>query len=490
MGWLGFRNDRGDRATEATLEQLVVSGAAGGQYAVDPIDGDQGFRRAGSGSREVPQWTLEKQRAYSVAAYRLNPMARAIIDTYTSFVIGDSGLSIQCSNPDVNRVVTEFWNDPRNRLGDLQDLLLRDHMLMGETALEMMVGPLSGVTRFSPVSPSRIVSVKLHNGNPLWPAKLVISTPAIDDTELTVAGVDDMTGLRAGQAQWWTSWKATLDDRRGQPFLGPILDWLDDYDNVLSNLVDRTALARYLVWDVTLDGADGTQIDDFVKKRGGYHIPRSGTIEVHNEKVHWDSKTAETGSREDTEAGKAILTSIASGAGLAKHWLADPDNANRATALTMAEPVLRRVSGVQNMWIAYVTELCRYAVDQAVTAGRLPATVPATDARTASQADVPASQTVTITGPEIAVEEQAATASALLKLAQALEVMVIDGTMTPAAAKVLTKKAWEQYAGVPYTADLDSPEANPDDIAQALADAGIAGAIANGLGTQRKLVLD
>jgi len=86
MGWLGFRNDRGDRATEATLEQLVVSGAAGGQYAVDPIDGDQGFRRAGSGSREVPQWTLEKQRAYSVAAYRLNPMARAIIDTYTSFV--------------------------------------------------------------------------------------------------------------------------------------------------------------------------------------------------------------------------------------------------------------------------------------------------------------------------------------------------------------------------------------------------------------------
>src|SRR5437879_4164386 len=243
--WLPFRK----RTTEASLDQLVVSGAAGGQYAVDPIDGDQGFRRAGSGDREVPQWTLEKQRAYSVAAYRLNPMARAIIDTYTSFVVGDSGLKIQCSNPDVNRVVTEFWTDPRNRLGDLQDLLLRDHMLMGESALEMIVGPLSGVTRFSPVSTSRIVSVGLHNGNPLWPANLVISTPASDDRELSVAGVDDMTGLRAGEVQWWPSWKATLEDRRGQPFLGPILDWLDDFDNVLSNLVDRTALARYLVWD-------------------------------------------------------------------------------------------------------------------------------------------------------------------------------------------------------------------------------------------------
>src|SRR5438046_1778533 len=99
------------RATEASLEQLVVSGAAGGQYAVDPIDGDVGFRRAGSGDRETPQWTLEKQRAYSVAAYRLNPMARAIIDTYTSFAIGDSGLSIQCTNDDVRAVVMEFWND-------------------------------------------------------------------------------------------------------------------------------------------------------------------------------------------------------------------------------------------------------------------------------------------------------------------------------------------------------------------------------------------
>jgi hypothetical protein len=465
------------RATEASLGQIVTTGAAGGQYAIDPIDGDQGYQYAGSGSRETPQWTLEKQRTYSVAAYRLNPMARAIIDTYTSFVVGDSGLSLQCTNDDVARVVNKFWDDPRNQLGNLQELLLRDHMLMGETALEMLVGPISGVTRFSPLNTNRVTGVHLHQGNALWPSELVISTPGMDTRTLTVAGVDDMTELRTGQVQWWPSWKTTLDDRRGQPFLGPILDWLDDYDNVLSNLVDRTSLARYLVWDVTLDKAGPDEIKQFIKDRGGQHIPQSGTVEVHNDTVHWEPKTAQTGAAEDTEAGKSILTNVASGAGLAKHWLAEADNSNRATSLTMAEPVLRRVGGVQNMWLGYMTELCRYAVDQAVAKGRLPRMVPSTDARSGSSSDIPAAQTVSVTGPEIAVSEAATTAATLLKLAQGIDVMLLDGTLSQKAAKVLAKKAWEQYAGVPYTSDLDDPEADVAAIQQAIVDARKKGSI-------------
>ncbi|HEY2086423.1 MAG TPA: hypothetical protein VGH54_10425 [Mycobacterium sp.] len=478
------------RATEASLDQLVVSGAAGGQFAVDPIDGDVGFRQIGNGSRETPGWTLEKQRAYSVAAYRLNPMARAIIDTYTSFVVGDSGLTIQCGNADVMAVVQDFWNDPRNNLNGIQELLLRDHMLMGETALEMMVGPLTGVTRFSPIATTRVVSVGLNNGNPLWPSKLTISTPAMDDRTLDVAGIDDMTGLRAGNVQWWPSWKATLEDRRGQPFLGPILDWLDDYDNVLSNLVDRTALARYLVWDVEMTGSNQTEIDAFIKARGGTHIPRSGTIEVHNEKVVWSPKSAPSGAQEDSGAAKDILTSIASGAGLAKHWLADPDNANRATSLSMAEPVLRRVSGVQNVWLAYQTELARFAVDQAVAAGRLPAKVKATDAKSGAVGDqtVSPSETVKVTGPEIAVAEASATATTLLKLAQGIDVMLANQTLSVEAGKILAQKAWEQYAGVPYTSELDGPDANIDDITQAVDDSAKA-RIANGTATVRKLIV-
>src|SRR5437016_5843546 len=93
------------RAVEASPEVLVATGARPGWYGRDPIDGDVGYRPAGAVSREAPWWTLERARAYSVAAYRSNPMATAIIDTYTAFCVGDSGLKIQATNPEVAAVV-------------------------------------------------------------------------------------------------------------------------------------------------------------------------------------------------------------------------------------------------------------------------------------------------------------------------------------------------------------------------------------------------
>ncbi len=101
---------------EATAEQLVTTGAVGGA-GYDPIDGDTGFTKLGVSRRAVPEWTRQRAVAQSVANYRSNPMARAIIDTYTSFCVGDSGLTLQGSDPMVRDIANEFWTDPRNVLG-------------------------------------------------------------------------------------------------------------------------------------------------------------------------------------------------------------------------------------------------------------------------------------------------------------------------------------------------------------------------------------
>jgi hypothetical protein len=309
---------------------------------VDPVDGDVGYRRVGDSGRQMPGWTLEKTRVYSVLAYRINPMARAIVDTYTSFCVGDSGLTLQCAHPQVRPWAERFWDDPRNAVIRKDDHL-RDHLLMGESANEMLVGERSGLTRFSIIDPSRVVEVLLESGNPLWPAALQVDRCRAATT--SSHGRPDRRHHRParGQVLWWPSFKALLTDKRGVPFLSPILDWLDSYDTLLSNLIDRTALARWLVMDVTLEGMSQTEIDEWIKARGGIHVPTSGTIEAHNEKVTWEPKTAETGAAEDTSTAKALLTQIAGGAGLAKTWLADPEDSNRATSLTMAEPVRRRV---------------------------------------------------------------------------------------------------------------------------------------------------
>jgi hypothetical protein len=458
-------------AAEATPEQLIASGAVVGSWGRDPVDGDVGYKLAGSVGREVPYWTQEKSRAYSIAAYRINPMARAIIDTYTSFCVGDSGVTLQVTNPQVAEVANEFWNDPRNCL-QMQDLFLRDLMLNGEQAWEIMQGSGSGVVRFSPFDPSWIVNVGLLNGNPLWPSTVTLGQNMVQGTQgrsLSVVMVDDQTGLRDGECIFRTPWKALVTDRRGMPFLSAIVDQLDAYDTIISNLIDRTALARYLVWDVTITGGQDA-VDAFVRNRGGIHIPQSGSVEVHNESVAWEPKTAPTGAFEDSTAASTVLTEIAGGSGLSKHWLSEPDGANRATSHSMAEPVRRRVGGVQKVWLGYMTELVRLAVDRAVAARRLPSTVTATDPRTGANYQIPASQSVTVTGPEIAAADSQVTAQVLLNLSTGLGNFVKNGIMSPEAANLAARKAWEQFVGVPYTADLDGPKANPDDLAQHIED--------------------
>lgn len=456
------------RATEATPQQVIATGAAGGTYG-DPVDPDAGWRPAGSGWREIPPWTQEKARIYSVAAYRSNPMARAIIDTYVAFAVGDSGVNYQVTNPEARVVVDEFWNDPRNRIGANQELGLRSLLLMGETFRELMVGPRSGVVRYSPIDTAIIQHIDCAANNPMWPQTIHLRQYETDKT-LTVAAVNDATGLREGNAIFWAPFKAIETDVRSQPFLGPVLDWLDSYDTVLGNLIDRTALARYLVWDVTVEGGQ-PEVDQFIEARGGVHVPRSGSVEVHNSAVKWQPQVAQSGAFEDSKAASSVLTLIAGGSGLSKTWLSEPENANRATSLTMAEPVRRRVQGVQRIWLELQTEFVRYAIDQAVAAGRLPRTVTAVDERTGMTYDIPASQAITVTGPDVAANDVQITAQVMLNLSTGLEQLVEIGALTPDAAAVAARKAWEDYMGIPYSADLGKPDAKPDDVANAVNDA-------------------
>lgn len=451
--WLRPAARAPQRTLEASPQQIAATGAAGGA-GYDPVDGEYGWKRSGAGRREVPEYTRQRAVDSSVAGYRSNSMATAVVDTYVAFCVGDKGVSYICTNPEVSKVVKEFWDDPKVKFGQRQPELLKSQILWGELPVELLVGEQSGVVRLSVMDPVIVKDILLDRGNPLWPSKMVLTSEAGNEPKaFDLVQVDDESGLRTGNAFFFTPWKTLITDTRGVPFLTPILDQLDSYDTVLSNMIDRTSLARYLVWDVTVKGTQ-PQVDEYIRTRGGMHIPPSGSVEVHNESVTWEPKSAPSGAQEDTQAASAVLTQVAGGAGLAKTWLAEPDGANRATSLTMAEPVRRRVGSVQGIWLDQMTEIVRYVVDQAVAAGRLPAEVEATDPKTGAKTTVPAAMTVMVTGPEIAAADAQLTAQTLLNVATGLEMLVKTGLITPEAGARAAQKAWEDYVGVPYSSDL------------------------------------
>lgn len=453
----------GRRVVEATPQQIMMAGGSVTAIGVDPIDQERGYRSASStGRREVPYWTREKARDSSVTVYRMNPMARAIIDTYVSFIAGDKGIKPVCTNDDVRKVVDEFWNDPANCLGDKQEVLIRTWLLLGELPLELMVGRTSGVVRYSPMEPMLIKDVTVRAGNPMWPDKLILPPrgDASEDTVFQIVYANPHTDLREGTAMYWAL-RDIATDVRGMPFLTPILDQLDNYDMVQSNLIDRTAIARYAAAQVIFKGekANQTTIDQWAAARGGTHLPPSGSMELTTEAIEIKPLDISSKADEDTTTLGQILTSVAAGAGLAKTWLADPEGANRATSMTMAEPVRRRVGGIQQVWLAQMTELCRFAVDQAVAKRRLPAEVESINPRTAEKMSIPASQSVMVQGPEIAAADAQFNAQVMLNLATALEKFQQMGFPKP-ASDLAMQKAWEDLMGVPWRPELGTPEAS------------------------------
>ena len=449
---------RGTRVKEATQAQIATSGASGwGVPLGDPdLNELDGFRRAGSSSRrEVPFWTRDRLVTHSIANYRVSPLGRAIIDTYTAFCVGDSGVRPQSDVPAVQAALDRFWNDPANaespRAVSNASMTISNPMneTSSETAIETMVGDMSGVVRLSPVDPHQVKDVELWAGNPLWHDQLIVRDGEAQKP-LQIVYRNDLTELREGQVLWLPSWHTSHFDRRGIPFMAPIIDWVDAYDQMLWNLVDRTKLARHIVFDVTLKGAEQKDIDKFIQDRGGVHAPASGTVEVHNDTVEWKPMQPALGSYEDTNTTRALMTQVAGGAGLARTWLAEPEGSNRATALTMAEPVRRRVGGVQNLWLGFMRELCAYQVDQLVARDRLPMTVDMNGRQ------VPTSEAFTMIGPEIAAADAQMKSAVLVNLGTGLGALVQAEILGREAAQKLAQKAYADFAGVPWDPSLDT----------------------------------
>jgi hypothetical protein len=153
---------------------------------------------------------------------------------------------------------------------------------------------------------------------------------------------------------------------------------------------------------------------------------------------------------------QTLLTNVAGGSGLAKPWLAETEGSNRASSVSMAEPVRRRVQSVQRSWQAFMTTVCRFVVDEAVRSGRLPRfqTLPGVAGEPART--VPTWRTVRVEMPEIAATDAQINATILSSLAVAVPQMVGAGLLGPEAGRRMLEHAWSDYMGQPWRPGIDS----------------------------------
>lgn len=388
------------------------------------IDPDEHlWREMDAGKRDLNTLTLSRAQEVCFQLYQSNPLGHRLTELIRDFVVGD-GITFTVRNPFVRDVVAEFWTDGLNKLDQRNDQFALELGLYGELLPEAFVGDVSGFTRLGYVDPGQVKRITTVEGNPL-----VLDVVWIREKGYGVSGRplkvvrDRGKGVLEGDVFVWQV-NSVSNATRGWPDLLHVADWLDAFDQVLWEMVERARLARTFIWDVTLKG-DQVDIDAWLAKHGS--PPKSGSVRAHNDGVEWNAVAPELGSFETAAEAEVVMQHIAAGAGLPKHWLSSSADVNRATAQEMGAPTIRHLARRQRYYLDCLGEMIRFVVERAVDAGAIAddefgrVRVYDDQDRETSKTEVPW-KLVQLQAPEISPRDSARFGSVLTQIANGLAV--------------------------------------------------------------------
>lgn len=371
----------------------------------------------------IPSTYLEIHNA-CYEAYNANPLAFALIEQTTSFVLGE-GVTVSASNPRVQQILDAFWQHPENRMDERIYLLCTELALYGEQFIHFFVNAYSGEVIVRQIDPSLIDQIETDPEDVEKPLRY--HRRPIGQTLSATSGDPAPFDPRSGQdtqGEWFKAGSEVIhainkvsNARRGKSDLATLLPWLRRYKDWLTDRVRINKYKAAFLWDVTLQGADKKTIDR--KKMEYAYPPEPGSVIIHNEAERWTAVEPKIQADDASEDGRAIKLMVAVGATLPEHYLSDGENGNRATASEMSLPTLLKFKRRQRVMRYLLTRILDRVIAEAQRVGKLG---PRTNTR------------YEITFPEIDAQESATLAGSMNALVQALTVAKSQGWVSDETA--------------------------------------------------------
>ncbi|GHO56615.1 phage portal protein [Ktedonobacter robiniae] len=275
-------------------------------------------------------------------AYHANPLAFAIIEMTTSFVLG-RGVKLDASNKRVKKLLDEFWQ--ANSMDERVYTICNELALYGEIFVRYFVNRFDGSVKVRLTDPSLIDQIETDPEDietPLRFHRRPVGESASAPSS-TTGGLKLVfrPGERETEGEWFEAdsqmqqfaINKVSNAKRGNSDLATMLPWLRRYKDWLT---DRVRINKYkgaFIWDVTLRGADRKTIDT---KRMEYSTPpQPGSVLLHNEAESWQVVQPAINANDAKEDGRALKLMIAVGVLFLtnecskKRWLPHRDNAFR-----------------------------------------------------------------------------------------------------------------------------------------------------------------
>jgi hypothetical protein len=387
-------HDRPPPAVNTTLgrQERVAEQINPTYFAASPTQEDWYWGRFATGSEEDYLWRRLSDNFYQkdlipttylevhnqcYEAYNANPLAFAIIELTTSFVLGE-GITVAASHPRVQQVLDDFWHHPENRMDERIYSLCTELALYGEQFIHFFVNRYDGSVIIRQIDPSLIDQIETDPEDVEKPLRYhrrpigqVMSATAGDPPNFDPAKPVDTQGqwFRAGKEVLHIAINKVSNAKRGKSDLATLLPWLRRYKDWLTDRVRINKYKAAFLWDVTLTSADKKTID---RKRMEYaYPPEPGSVIIHNEAERWSAVEPNIQANDASEDGRAIKLMVAVGASLPEHYLSDGDNGNRATASEMSLPTLLKFKRRQRVVKYMLKCILDRVIEEARRAGRI-----------------------------------------------------------------------------------------------------------------------
>ncbi|MBV9228011.1 MAG: hypothetical protein JOZ18_01770 [Chloroflexi bacterium] len=314
-------------------------------------------------------------------AYNANPLAFAIIELTTSFVMGE-GITVSAANKRVQQVLDAFWHDPENRMDERIYSLCTELSLYGEQFIHFFVNKYDGSVIIRQIDPSLIDQIETDPEDVEKPLRYhrrpigqVMSATSGDPPHFDPGKPVDTQGqwFQAGKEVIHIAINKVSNARRGKSDLATLLPWLRRYKDWLTDRVRINKFKAAFLWDVSLSGADKKTIDR--KKMEYAYPPEPGSVIIHNEAEKWSAVEPHIQANDASEDGRQIKLMVAVGAALPEHYLADGDNGNRATASEMSLPTLLKFKRRQRVVKYMLKCILDRVIAEAKRAGKLGARI-------------------------------------------------------------------------------------------------------------------
>ncbi len=320
---------------------------------------DAGWTKMGASARDLSPWDHKAMMNAAFHLYRTNLLGARIITLIEDFTVGD-GIKVTSKNETIQEAIDDFWNDPANRMDELNPVRMREWQIWGEICLPVTESP-GGFTRIGWIDPVYIDRI-IPNVEMGGAGELVLTDAGARIAQkktLKVIAWNDATGSMDGDC-FFRKINSVQNAHRGISELFRPADWIEELDRMQFNAVERSELLNAFIWDVTATGAGKTEVARLQKKYA--KPPDAASVHVHNEKIEWKAQSPQLGAYENSRMADDMRDHILGGAGLPSMWYGNGNSENLATAKTMSEPTKKMLTRKRNEFAWLITDIVKYSL--------------------------------------------------------------------------------------------------------------------------------